>query len=184
MKTDIELIKLVLGGEINSYNEILIRYETSVYKFVSNVIKNNDVARDITQEVFITVYYKLYTYKEKYKFSSWIFQIAMNKSIDYLRKNKKIQEVAFDNLENFSKTISPDEFIEYKETKSTLETFVNSLSKTEKQILNLRYSYEDFTFDDIAEILEINKSTVKYKYYKISQKYEEYLNSKKERGIS
>ena len=179
MKTDLELVQQVLDGEMSAYNQLLFRYEAPIYKFVANTIKNDDIAKDISQEVFIAAYYKLYTYKKKYKFSTWLFQIALNKSIDYMRKNKNIQQLAIDSTEIFDENISPEHYAEYKETKKNLEDFIKTLSKTEQQILILRYSYDDLTFKDISEILKINESTVKYKYYKIYDKYQKYASNNK-----
>ena len=179
MQTDLELVQLVLDGEMSAYNELLFRYEAPIYKFVANTIKNDDIAKDICQEVFITAYYKLYTYKKKHRFSSWLFQIALNKSIDYMRKNKKIQQVDIDSTSIFDKNISPEHYAEYKETKRDLEGFIKTLSETEQHILALRYSYEGLTFQDIGEILKINDSTVKCKYYKIYSKYKKYVSNKK-----
>jgi RNA polymerase sigma factor (sigma-70 family) len=177
--TDLEIIECVLSGKIDVYNEVLVRYELAIYKFVFNIIKNEDAAKDVTQEVFITAYYKLHTFKKKYKFSSWLFQIALNKSIDLIRKNKKTQEINIDSIAICDFSMSPEHFVEFKETKKKLEDFINTLSKVEQEILILRYSSNELTFRDISEILKINESTVKYKYYKIYKKYEKYLNSEK-----
>jgi len=179
MRTDLELVQLVLDGEMSAYNELLHRYEAPIYKFVANTIKNDDIAKDISQEVFIAAYYKLYAYKKKYKFSSWLFQIAMNKSIDYMRKNKSIQQVDIDSAAIFDTSMTPEHYAEYNETKKSLEDFIKTLSKVEQQILTLRYSHDELTFSGIGEILKINESTIKYKYYKIYSKYEKYINNKK-----
>lgn len=179
MKTDLELVQLVLDGEMSAYNDLLFRYEAPIYKFVANIIKSEDIAKDISQEVFIAAYYKLYTYNKKSKFSSWLFKIAMNKSIDYMRKNRNIQQVDIETAAIFDKSISPEHYAEYKEVKKNLEDFIKTLSKTEKHILILRYSYEELTFNDIGQILNINDSTVKYKYYKIYDKYKKYISDKK-----
>jgi len=106
--TDLEIIECVLSGKIDVYNEVLVRYELAIYKFVFNIIKNEDAAKDVTQEVFITAYYKLHTFKEKYKFSSWLFQIALNKSIDLIRKNKKTQEINIDSIAICDFSMSPE----------------------------------------------------------------------------
>lgn len=179
MKTDIELVQLVLDGEISAYNEIIFRYEAPIYKFVSNMIRNDDTGKDICQEVFITAYYKLFSYKKIFKLSNWLFQIAVNKSIDYMRKNRMHQYIDIDNNDISDKAMSPEEFVEYKETKLKLEYFIKTLNKTEQKILILRYSNEELTFNDIAEILNMNDSTVKYKYYKIYDKYKKYIDNRK-----
>ena len=177
--TDLEIVERVLNGEIDAYNEVLVRYELPIYRFVFNIIKNEDVSKDVTQEVFITAYYKLHTFKKKFKLSSWLFQIAMNKAIDLIRKNKNHQEVSIDDISICNFSMSPEDFVEFKETKKMLEDFISTLSKVEQRILILRYSNNELTFNDMANILKINESTVKYKYYKIYKKYNKSVISKK-----
>jgi RNA polymerase sigma-70 factor (ECF subfamily) len=179
LKTDLEVVQLVLNGDFAAFEEILNRYQTAIYRFICNNVKDQEVSKDICQEVFISAYYKLYTYKEKYKFSSWLFQIAMNKSIDYLRKNKKAQNVSLSDYEIQDTSISPEAFSEYREMKSLLEEFIRTLGEVERRILILKYSKEDLTFREIAEILKLSESTVKHKYYRIYDKYENYINNKK-----
>lgn len=179
MRTDIEVVQLVLDGDVSAFEEIINRYQIAIFRFVCSTVKDTESAKDICQEVFISAYYKLYTYKTKYKFSSWLYQIAMNKSIDYLRKNKKVQSVELSevNLQDLSN--SPEIFAEYKETKRTLEEFIKTLNEIDRKILILKYSNEDITFREISEILKISESTIKHKYYKIYDKYEKFSNKRK-----
>ena len=87
---DLELVKDILDGNMESFNAIIYKYECLIFKFILAMVKDQEEAKDLTQEVFITAYNKLYTLKGQNKFSSWLYQIARNKSMDYLRKNKKI----------------------------------------------------------------------------------------------
>lgn len=171
MEEDIMLVEEVLKGNIDSFNIIVNKYELNILKFIYNMIKNKEAAEDITQEVFINVYNKLYMYNKKYKFSNWILQISRNKCIDYIRKYRRVYEADIDEYNNIaSKDTSPEKVLEYKESKSMLEEFLNTLGSEEKQILNLRYS-QQATFKDIAIILDMNESTVKRKYYKAKSEF-------------
>src|SRR4051812_5783748 len=93
MKEDIELIRAVLKGDINSFEEIVARYEMGIVRFIYNMIRNKETAEDLTQEVFINAYKKLHSFRQEYKFSTWLYQIAKNKCIDHIRKYGKTQEV-------------------------------------------------------------------------------------------
>jgi hypothetical protein len=73
---DVRLVKEVLNGNIDSVNILIAKYEKTIYRFVYNIINDKETSQDITQEVFITMYNKLYTYRQDSKFSNWIFKIV------------------------------------------------------------------------------------------------------------
>lgn len=182
MDEDLKLVQEVLNGNIDSFNIIVNKYELPILKFVYNIIKNKETAEDITQEVFITLYNKLYMYKKDYKFSNWIFQIAKNKCIDYMRKYKRVYESNIEDMRDLaSKEAGPEQSIEFKETKENLEKYINSLEEMDRQIVILRYAKENLTFSDIAEILNISESSVKRRYYKAREKFKEYISSNEKR---
>lgn len=182
MDEDLKLVQEVLNGNIDSFNIIVNKYELPILRFVYNIIKNKETAEDITQEVFITLYNKLYMYKKEYKFSNWIFQIAKNKCIDYMRKYKRVYESNIEDLRDLaSKEVGPEQSMEYKEIKENVEKFINSLEDTDKQIVVLRYSKDNLTFSDIAQILNISESSVKRRYYKSREKYKECISSNEKR---
>ena len=176
---DLALIKNILDGNINSFNVLIYKYESSIFRFILTMVKNPEDAKDLTQDVFITVYNKLYTIKGHNKFSSWIYQIARNKSLDYLRKNKQNIQLSIEEAwDVFSNDPLPEQCLELKETKEELESFIKHLDDTTRQILILKSLNEDLKFADIAEILNINTSTVKTKYYRLWDKYSSYKKEK------
>lgn len=182
MEEDLRLILEILKGNIDSFNILVNKYEHSVVHFVYNNLRDKEAAEDITQEVFITVYNKLYTFNKQYKFSSWLFQIARNKCIDYVRKYKRVYEANVEEVQEIaSSEISPEQSAEYKEVKKLIEGFIDTMSDIDKQIVLLRYSNEHMTFADIAVILSLGESAVKRRYYKAREKFKEYRNVK-ERG--
>lgn len=176
MKEDLELIRAVLRGDMNSFEEIVARYEMGIVRFIYNMIRDKEAAEDLTQEVFINAYKKLHTFRQEYKFSTWLYQIAKNKCIDYIRKYGKAQEVNVEDVRISSCELSPEGYMEYKETRHIVEKFICTLKDLDKQILILRYSQEHLTFGDIAALLNMSESSVKKRYYKIHDKFEAYEN--------
>ncbi len=171
MDEDLKLIKEILNGNIDSFNILVNKYELYILKFVYNMIRDREAAEDITQEVFITVYNKLYMYNSKYKFSNWILQIARNKCIDYIRKYKRVYEANLEDVKDLvSKEPSPEQSMEFKETKAIVENYIESLNEIDKQIIILRYT-DELTFLDIAEVLNMSESAVKRRYYKARDKF-------------
>ncbi|MCM8710749.1 sigma-70 family RNA polymerase sigma factor [Clostridium sp. SYSU_GA19001] len=182
MDEDLKLVQEVLKGNIDSFNILVNKYELTILRFVYNILKDREAAEDITQEVFITVYNKLYTFDKNYKFSNWIFQIARNKCIDYIRKYKRVYEANVEETRDIaSSLISPEQSVEFKETKKLVENFLNTLNDVDKQIIILRYSNENITFRDMAEIMKMTESAVKRRYYKARDKFKEFRVNKEER---
>lgn len=177
-----KLVQQVLNGNVDSFNIIVNKYELPILRFVYNIIKDREASEDIAQEVFITVYNKLYMFKRDYKFSNWVFQIAKNKCIDYIRKYKRVYEANMEDVpEIISEEATPEQSMEFRETKKQVERFVNSLGEIDKHIIVLRYSNENTTFADIGEILSMSESAVKRRYYKAREKYKDFI-LEKEKG--
>lgn len=172
----------ILKGNIDSFNILVHKYELSILRFTYNTLKDKEAAEDIAQETFITVYNKLYSYNKEYKFSNWLYQIARNKCIDYMRKYKRVYEA---NVEEagaiVSKEISPEQSAEFNETKGLVEAFVKQLGEIDRQIIILRYSNDNITFLDIANILKMTESAVKRRYYKARDNFKEFSLGKERR---
>jgi len=179
---DLKLVEEVLKGNIDSFNILVHKYELSILRFTYNTLKDKEAAEDITQETFITLYNKLYSYNKDYKFSNWLYQIARNKCIDYMRKYKRVYEANVEEVgELVSKEVSPEQSAEFKETKRLVETFVKNLNDIDRQILIMRYSNDNMTFIDIANILNMTESAVKRRYYKARDSFKEFRISKERR---
>jgi RNA polymerase sigma-70 factor, ECF subfamily len=181
MDEDLKLVKAVLNGNMDSFNIVVNKYEMLILKFIYNMIRDRDAAEDITQEVFITVYNKLYMYNTNYKFSNWVLQIAKNKCIDYMRKYKRVYEANVEDVKELAtKEISPEESAEFKETKAQVMNFINELNETDRQIILLKYTQE-ITFAEMSQVLDMNESAIKRRYYKARDKFKEYLIQKEKR---
>jgi len=181
MDDDLLLVQQVLSGNIDSFNIIVNKYELTILKFIYNIVKDKEAAEDIAQEVFITVYNKLYTYKSGYKFSNWLFQISRNKCIDYMRKYKRVYEANVEDISIISNDLSPDAVVEYIETKSIVEEFIRNLNDIDRHIITLKYLDDYITFGDVAEILGLSESAIKRRYYKTREKFKEYIAVKEKR---
>ncbi len=177
---DKEIVERILNGDVQAFELIINRYEMCIARFIYQMVRDKETAEDLTQEVFILAYNKLFTYKSDYKFSAWLYRIARNKTIDYIRKEGKMKSV---NLEDVgcicTNEASPQEIVEYRELKESIESFIRTLDIIDKQILTLRYTKHELTFNDIADMLNMSLSSVKKRYYKIYDKYEKYVSRNK-----
>lgn len=179
---DRNLILEILDGNMDSFNILVNKYEIIIFRFIYNIIRDTEASQDITQETFITAYNKLYTYKHEYKFINWMFQIAKNKSIDYMRKYRRVYEVNIEDVQYVQYGgISPEQNAEYSETKYLVEEFVSTLSETDRQILSLKYLNETTTFSDIAGILSMSESAVKARFYRLRDRFKVFKSNREMR---
>jgi RNA polymerase sigma-70 factor (ECF subfamily) len=179
---DLSIIDEVLASNSNAYELIVKKYEKSILRFIYSIVKNKEAAEDLSQETFITAYQKLYSYSRKHKFSNWLYQIARNKSMDYLRKNKEKYNENLEEAYNLHYEFSVEAAVEFNETKMLIRDYIETLKPLEKHILSLKYTNESLTFNDIAEIVKMSEAAVKWRYYKICNNFSKYSLKASELG--
>ena len=139
------------------FDNIYEEYFDRVYYKVLSVVKNNDDAEDICQETFISVYKNLSKFREESNIYIWIYRIAINKTYDFFKKRKLEFEIN-------DEVLSLPEDINF-DTKVILEEKLTLISEKEKEIVILKDIY-GYKLKEIAEIKNMNLSTVKSVYYK------------------
>lgn len=171
-RSDKQLIADYLEGDEKSLEVLIKRYLGLVYGFVLRYINDRDEAEDITQEVFIKAWRNLKKFKQNKNFRAWIFTIAKNSRIDYLRKARRtIPFSEFDRKQEknlFAETIADatplqDKLIEKAEIAKTLSSALQKLSPKYRQVLLVRYN-NGFTFKKIALALDESINTVKTRH--------------------
>ena len=139
------------------FDNIYEEYFDRVYYKVLSVVKNDDDAEDICQETFISVYKNLSKFREESNIYTWIYRIAINKTYDFFKKRKLEFEINDD-------VLSLPEDVNF-DTKVILEEKLRLISEKEKEIVILKDIY-GYKLKEIAEIKNMNLSTVKSVYYK------------------
>ena len=139
------------------FDNIYDEYFDRVYYKVLSVVKNDDDAEDICQETFISVYKNLSKFREESNIYTWIYRIAINKTYDFFKKRKLEFEINDD-------VLSLPEDINF-DTKVILEEKLKLISEKEKEIVVLKDIY-GYKLKEIAEMKNMNLSTVKSVYYK------------------
>ena len=165
---DKNLIQQYLKGDSKALEILIARYLKLIYGFVYRSVGSPADAEDITQEVFVKVWKNIKKFDQNKSFKPWIFQIARNTSIDFLRKKKSIPFSRFENekgqnplVDNIAAT--PANLIERISDKKTLDTVMQSLSDREQKIINLRHD-DGMSFKEIAEVFQESINTVKSRY--------------------
>jgi RNA polymerase sigma-70 factor (ECF subfamily) len=174
---DYNLIQRALkNSDQKAYAELLQRYRESVYFVMLRMCNNKDDAEDLTIEAFGRAFKRLEQYTPSFAFSTWLFKIASNNAIDFLRNKKKNYALSLDTkMENdegqeFSKsikseTLDPEEYIIKKQKIQHLRVVVDKLKPRYKELVVLRY-YEEMSYDEIAVKLDLPVGTVKAQLFR------------------
>lgn len=168
--SDQQLITDYLAGDEHSFELLIERYFKPIYGFIYRFVDNANThdAEDVTQDVFVKVWRHIKRFDRKKSFKTWIFSIAKNAAIDFLKKKKTIVFSEFEN-EDGENTIMetlldssplPSELLERSDLKGMLAKAMEKLSSKYRMVLFLRYN-DHFTFREISESLNEPLDTVK-----------------------
>jgi len=166
---DAQLLKRFKQGDETAFVTLVNRYRIPLFNYIYRLIGDKHNAEDLFQDVFVRVFNAISDYQEQGKFASWIFGIANNLAIDYLRKKGRRKSIFVDNNMPDSETnyfdsvpdlgFSPEDFIEQKELQEILKHAINQLPIAQRQVLLMR-EHSDLPFKEIAEILDCSINTV------------------------
>ncbi len=179
-----------LDGDLAAFEELVNRFKNRVFALVYRIVGQHQEAEDVTQDVFLTVYEKLYQYDNSKKFAPWIFRIATNASISALRRKKKVVILNFDEsypsnyeLNNASFLTDPQLMFERKELEKEISAAIMKLPENYRAVITLRY-HLDLDNQEIADILDINRENVEVRIHRARKALRKIiLQQKEERGM-
>ncbi|MEA1964058.1 MAG: RNA polymerase sigma factor [Candidatus Aerophobetes bacterium] len=159
--SDEELIYKVRTEDSESYAEIVRRYQRGLYRFLRYLTNDPHAAEDLLQDVFIKTYRNLYGFDIKRKFSSWIYRIAHNEGINYVKKSSRRKSISWEDagVPVMSNHDSPTDKLIKEEMQKRLRKYVSELKPKYREPLILHY-FEDKSYQEISDILRIPIGTV------------------------
>ena len=181
---DRTLVERILGGERDLFTVLVKRYERRVINYVYRITHRYEEAHDLAQEVFVKVYLALDRYDPKYQFSTWLFRIAQNSSIDALRK-KTISEVPLmrqtddepaKEREFADVGVSPYRDLKNKQLSAAIDAAVARLPVDYRELIQLRH-FAEMSYEEIATMKRLPLGTVKNKLFRARNLLKESLGS-------
>jgi RNA polymerase sigma-70 factor (ECF subfamily) len=171
--TDKDLVRRSLKGDERAARELVSRFERPVFSLIQRMVRDRELAEDLAQEAFVRAFDNLRSYDPSYKFSSWLFKIAHNLTIDHLRK-KALDTVSIDGAPDAttseqqeatavtleSREERPDERFEARALGEEIEAAIDVLRPDYRTAIVLRH-VEGRAYDEIAEIMDVPLGTVK-----------------------
>jgi RNA polymerase sigma-70 factor (ECF subfamily) len=169
--TDEELVARSMGGDLDSFNQLVLRWERPIYALAYRVIGREEDARDVAQETFLRAFRALGGFKGQAKFSSWLYRITLNLCRDWIRRERRAPIAPVPegvDLIELASEAEPAETIEDLVSRRELGRAVAramAMLPDEQRTAIVLKEYHGLTFQEIAELLDCPLSTVKTRLY-------------------
>ncbi len=187
---DFKLVDMAVGGDDKAYGKLLQRYRRPVYQMILKMVRNVDDAEDLMMESFSKAFRSLGRFKKDFTFSTWLFRIATNNTIDYIRK-KKINTLSIENTYTDDDgqsvgidvedkgNLDPQEEAIRAQKEAIIQEFVNMLPAKYQKLVRLRYFHE-LSYEEIAEELAAPLGTVKAQLHRARELLYDLVKNNKE----
>lgn len=174
-KFDYQLVLRAREGEQAAYAELMDRYRDSIYFMLLKMVNNKDDADDLTIEAFGKAFNRLELYTPNFAFSTWLFKIASNNCIDFIRKKKK-NTLSIDSaisgddgdemyMDLRSDALDPEEMAIKDQKEKLMRDVVQKLKPRYRQLIEMRY-FQQLAYEEIAEQLDLPLGTVKAQLFR------------------
>ncbi|MGB5420023.1 RNA polymerase sigma factor [Algibacter sp.] len=167
MNQEVDLIKNLKNPKLKNkaFQDLLDMYQERLYWHIRKIVITHDNANDVLQETFIRIFNGINNFKEKSSLHTWMYRIAYNESIRFLEKNKIKTLVSIDQENNsYLKNLKQDPFFNGDELQLKLNEIISKLSSKQQRVFQMKY-FDDLSFHDISDILNISENTLKSSYY-------------------
>ena len=189
-KEDLELVKQATVGDQRAYAKLMSRYKDSIYFLLLKMVHNEDDANDLTIEAFGKAFSNLHKYTPDFAFSTWLYKIALNNSIDFIRR-KKIETLSIhdavenDKGESFEidiRSTSPDPEERYvrQQRGKILRDVIEKINPKYRLLIELRF-FEELSYEEIAQRTSLPLGTVKAQLFRAKNLLYQILHSRRER---
>ncbi len=169
-RSDEELVDACLAGDGAAFDILVGRWERKIHGAIYRILGSEEEARDLAQEAFLKAYRGLRCFKREARFSSWLYQIALNLCRDRMRRRKGRMLVSLDELDEattgaLAAPPSALELVEAQDVCRAVAAAIADLPREQREVIVLK-EYQELTFVEIAELLDVPISTIKTRLYR------------------
>jgi RNA polymerase sigma-70 factor (ECF subfamily) len=171
---DEQLIADALKGDQKAYTILVEKHKAAIFHIINKIVRNPEAAADLVQETFMKAFSSLASYRSEYRFSTWLYKIAANASIDHLRK-RRIQALSLDRpmdtgdgtleFEVPDYSFHPEQDLVRKQQRISIDEAIESLPDKYREVIIYRHK-DDKSYEEIADLLDIPVGTVKARIFR------------------
>lgn len=175
-----ELIRQIanLDGRKRVFPLIVNQYSQQLYWKIRSIVFHHEDADDVLQNTFLKVWKNLRTFEGKSKLSTWLYRIAINEALDFLRKKKVQLEVRTDSDFSIANSLLADEYFDGDLGQALLQEAISTLPDVQRTVFTLRY-YDEMKYSEISKILDTSEGSLKASYHIAVQKITDYIRNHK-----
>lgn len=177
MSIDTELLKKLKNPKLknSAFKELFDLYQERLYWHVRKIVITHDNANDVLQNTFIRIYNGIANFKEQSSLHTWMYRIAYNESIRFLEQQKhKIGFSIHNENENYINLLKEDPYFNGDDAQLKLHSVLSGLPEKQQKIFQMKY-FDDLTFREISEIINVSENTIKSSYYTAVKTIEEQI---------
>ncbi|MCS6948981.1 MAG: sigma-70 family RNA polymerase sigma factor [Armatimonadota bacterium] len=180
---DRQAIERFLSGDVAAFEELYHRYQPYVYNVVHGIVQNPEDARDVTQEVFLHVYDALSRFRGGSAFSTWLYRVAVNTAITYVRKERRHARVPLDSLRELRADLDaePEHQADRAEMQQEVQQTLAQLPEQHRAVLVLRY-FQDLSLEEIAQAMNCSVAAVKVRLHRARHSFRRLLTGRFPQG--
>ena len=176
---DIDLLKMFHQEETRrqAFNLLVLKYQKKIYWIIRRLLIDHEDTNDTLQNVFVKIWLNLENFEGKSSLFTWIYRIAINESVTFLNKKRRVFFLPMQSIENdLAEKIEDDNFFTGNEIQKKLQKAILILPKKQKLVFNMKY-FDDLKYEEMVEILNVSVGTLKSTYHIAVKKIEEYLKN-------
>lgn len=157
-----------------AFSMVVSQYSEQLYWKVRRIVLNHEDANDVLQNVFLKAWNSLGDFQQKSKISTWLYRIAINESLDFLRRQKTASAVSADEDLSVSNRLMADDYFDGDAAQALLQEAIAHLPDVQRTVFNLRY-YDEMKYSDMSRLLDTSEGALKASYHLAVKKITEYV---------
>jgi RNA polymerase sigma-70 factor (ECF subfamily) len=167
--TDIELVERYRRGDPTAFTELVIRYQKPLFNAAFWIVRRVEDANDVIQEVFLKVAERLNEYDPQFKFFSWIYRIAVNESLNMLRRNRREETLDEGHDLPAEDSANPERQVGDAQLSGRIRGALMHMPADDRMVLSLRH-FSECSYQQIGQILQVDEKTVKSRLFEARQR--------------
>lgn len=158
-----------------AFSVVVRTYSESLYWKIRHIVLTHEDADDVLQNTFMKAWANLSAFEGKSKLSTWLYRIAINESLDLIRKQKNGPQVSADDNPIVAAQLMADEYFDGDETAAQLQEAIATLPDVQRTVFTLRY-YDEMKYSEMSKVLDTSEGSLKASYHHAVKKIEEYFH--------
>lgn len=166
MAKDSETLRLLSKPETRKqgFELLVVTYREALYFKIRRMVLSHEDANDVLQNTFIKIWTNLNTFRGQSSLSTWLYRIAINETLDFIRKQKQADISHYDNGASIANRLLADEFFDGDEAQALLQQAIAKLPEVQRTVFNLRY-YDEMKYSEMSKLLDTSEGALKASYH-------------------